>query len=73
MKTLGFPRMHKEKGEIRAFLPDFFEKLEVNGAKIYIEEGYGSKMGYTKEDYLSVNKNIEFVSKEESYKQDYST
>ena len=70
MKTLGFPRMHKEKGEIRAFLPDFFEKLEVNGAKIYIEEGYGSKMGYTKDDYLSVNKNIEFVSKEESYKQD---
>ena len=27
-------------------------------------------MGYTKEDYLAVNKNIEFVSKEDSYKQD---
>ena len=70
MKTLGFPRMHKEISEKRAFLPDFFKKLEINGAHIYIENGYGSKLGYTHDDYLKVNKNIKFVSQEQSYKQD---
>ena len=70
MKTIGFPRMHKEISEKRAFLPEFFKELEVNGALIYIENGYGSKMGFTHEDYLNVNKHITFVSQDESYKQD---
>lgn len=70
MKTIGFPRMHKEINEKRDFLPSFFELLQKGKVQIFLEEGYGSALGYTKEDYLEKNNTIQFVSNKESYEKD---
>ncbi|MBW9145405.1 alanine dehydrogenase [Clostridium sp. CM027] len=70
MKTIGFPRMHKEINEKRDFLPTFFDILQKEKVKIFLEEGYGSALGYTKEDYLNKNSTIQFVSNKESYEKD---
>lgn len=70
MITLGFPRMHKEQNEKRDFLPDFFRRLKSENAEFFLEEGYGSAMGITDEEYLNANKNIKFVSNIECYKKD---
>jgi len=70
MKTLGFPRMHKEKNERRDFLPSFFRTLRDEDAYIYLENGYGSGMGISEDEYLRANPNIRFVSNKECYEQD---
>lgn len=70
MKTLGFPRMHKELNERRYFLPEFFTSLKASEAEIYIERDYGHKLGLTEKDYLTANPNIVFCSYEEAYAQD---
>lgn len=70
MKKLGFPRMHKEKNEKRAFLPEFFGGLANLETDIYLEKGYGSKMGFVEDDYTKENPNIKFVSKEDAFNQD---
>lgn len=70
MKTLGFPRMHKEKNERRDFLPSFFRTLRDEDVYIYLEDGYGSGMGISEDEYLRVNPNIRFVSNKECYEQD---
>ena len=70
LKTIGFPRMHKEINEKRDFLPSFFGMLKNEKVQIFLEEGYGSALGYTKEDYLKSNKKIQFVSKRECYEKD---
>jgi alanine dehydrogenase len=71
IKSIGFPRMHKEKGEKRDFLPELFEKLkrykEIN---IFVEEGYGTGMGYLPEDYLRKNPNLKFADHNEVYEKD---
>lgn len=70
MITLGFPRMHKEQNEKRDFLPDFFRRLKSENAEFFLEEGYGSAMSITDEEYLNANKNLKFVSNIECYKKD---
>ena len=70
MKTIGFPRMHKETNERRDFLPAFFSILKKEKVQIFLEDGYGSALGYTKEDYLIKNNTIKFVSNKESYEKD---
>ncbi len=70
MKTLGFPRMHKEANEKRDFLPEFFKHFIEYDAKIYMEEGYGSGMGLTEEDYIEQNPQLVFVSNKECYEKD---
>lgn len=70
MKTIGFPRMHKEINEKRDFLPSFFNMLSNEKVQIFLEEGYGSALGYTKEDYLKLNTKIKFVSNRECYEKD---
>ena len=70
LKTIGFPRMHKEINERRDFLPSFFDMLKMEKAQIFLEEGYGLALGYTKEDYLKSNKKILFVTKRECYGKD---
>ena len=42
LKTIGFPRMHKEINEKRDFLPSFFDMLKNEKVQIFLEEGYGS-------------------------------
>lgn len=52
--SVGLPRMHKEEGERRDFLPDLVAFLDRIGAsQVVVEEGYGSGMGLSVEDYLS--------------------
>jgi len=70
LKTIGFPRMHKETNERRDFLPAFFSILKKEKVQIFLEDGYGSALGYTKEDYLIKNNTIKFVSNKESYEKD---
>ena len=71
VKTIGFPRMIKEKGEKRDFLPELFSWLnKYNEVDVYLEKGYGQGMGFTHEDYIKANPNIKFISHEEIYKKD---
>jgi len=59
--------MHKETNEKRDFLPSFFGILKKEKVQVFLEEGYGLALGYTKEDYLMVNNSMQFVSNKESY------
>ena len=43
--TIGFPRMHKEPGERRDFLPPLIGLLAGLGAEVYVASGIGSAMG----------------------------
>ncbi len=70
IRSMGFPRMHKEESEKRDFLPQFFKELEEYEADIFLEEGYGEKLGYTSEDYLRCNSKIRFESPENVFKND---
>lgn len=69
--TIGFPRMMKEPGEKRVFLPGFIQFLIRSGASVYLEEGYGSRSGYTFEDYHGADPNVHQCSREEAFQQDY--
>ena len=68
--SFGFPRMKKEAGEKRVFLPEFIEFLANQGASIYLEEGYGSRSGFTLEDYKAARLNVHRCTREEAYQQD---
>jgi len=68
--TIGFPRMRHEAGEKRVFLPEFIEYVVTLGAQVYIEEGYGSRSGYTFEDYKQANPAVNQCSREEAFQQD---
>ncbi len=69
--TIGFPRMIKEAGEKRVFQPEFIHYLTRLGAYIYIEEGYGSRSGFTFEDYQRADLNVHQCTHEEAFQQDY--
>ncbi len=69
-KSVGFPRMRKEAGEVRVFLPEFIEYLSGLDTRIYIEEGYGARSGYTFEDYKRADPNIHMCSMNEAYQKD---
>ena len=65
-KSCGFPNMNKEISEKRALLPSLKEENIV----IYLENGYGNKMGFTIQDYLDENENIIFTTSKEVYSKD---
>lgn len=67
----GFPRMHKELGERRDFTPFLIARLARQGVQSILEFGYGSGMGYTQEDYLTVAPNTIFADHATTYAQDY--
>ena len=69
--TIGFPRMMKEPSEKRVFLPDFIQYLTRLGATIYIEEGYGSRSGYSFDSFRHGNEAVRMCSRVESFQQDY--
>lgn len=70
IKSIGFPKMHKEEGEKRDFLPELFENLNEYDVQIFLEEDYGKDLGYTPQDYIQKNKNIIFTPRNEVYKKD---
>lgn len=71
IKELAFPRMHEEETEKRDFLPSLFRKLgRLADARIYLEEGYGEKLGIPAEEYLKAHPNLSFVPHEEIFYKD---
>jgi alanine dehydrogenase len=69
--TFGLARMHVEYGELRDFLPSLVTDLEKHGAQVFLEYGYGTGMGFTEEDYRKHAPNVQFVSHQEVYQQQY--
>ena len=68
--TIGFPRMHKEPGEHRDFLPPLIGLLAGIGAEVYVETGIGSGMGYADLDYTSVSPHVHVTDEDQAYRQD---
>jgi alanine dehydrogenase len=69
-KTIGFPRMMKEPGEKRVFLPEFIQFFAERGMKVFIEEGYGSRSGYTFADYRQGSRAVRLCTRPEAFQQD---
>ena len=69
-RTIGFPRMMKEPAERRVFLPEFIQHLAQQGLTVCVEEGYGSRSGFTFDDYRQGNAQVFLCSHEEAYRQD---
>jgi len=67
--SIGFPRMHKEPGERRDFLPPLIGMLAGLGAEVYVESGIGSAMGYSDMDYM-LGPNVHATDEETTYRQD---
>jgi alanine dehydrogenase len=68
--SVGFPRMKKEAGEKRVFLPDFIQML-TRFADVYLAEGYGSRLGYSFDDYRQGNSRVFQVDRKEAFQKDY--
>ena len=68
--SLGLPRMHKEAGERRDFLPGLVAAVVDLGGRIVVEGGIGSGMGYSDVDYLGVGPNVAVGSNEDAFAQD---
>jgi alanine dehydrogenase len=68
--TVGFPRMHREPGERRDFLPPLIGLLAANGAEVHVESGIGSDMGYTDLDYSMLSPDVVVSDEEDCYRQD---
>jgi len=62
--------MMNEPGELRVFLPEFIQQIADLGMKVYVEEGYGSRSGYTFDDFRLGNIAVRQCSHEEAYQQD---
>ena len=69
-KSYGFARINKENNEARAFLPTFFGEFKEANIEICLENKYGEKMGFSEEDYLKENKNINFVERDLIFSKD---
>jgi len=69
-KSIGFPRMVQEPGEKRVFLPEFIQFIAGLGVKVYIEEGYGSRSGYTFADYKRASPNVFMCTREQAFQKD---
>lgn len=71
VKEIGFPVIHNFPGDIREFTPTLFKYLnKYEDLNLYLEEGYGERLGFTKEDYIKENPRIKFVPLDEVYKKD---
>jgi alanine dehydrogenase len=69
-KTIGFPRMMKETGEKRVFLPEFVQFLARKGLTVCLEEGYGSRSGFAFDDYRQANLSVVQCGRREAFRQD---
>lgn len=69
--TFGFPRMMKEQGEVRVFLPEFIQHLASMGGRVYIEEGYGSRSGLSFNDYRRGSEAVRYCGHEQAFQQDF--
>ncbi len=74
IRTVGFPRMHKEPGEKRVFLPAFVAAVAATGVTVLLESGYGEEIGLRQEAYRQEANTraatIRFVPRVESFAAD---
>lgn len=68
--SLGLPRMHKEAGERRDFLPDLVGAIADLGGAIVVERGIGSGMGYADADYEAAGHRVTVGANEDAFAQD---
>ncbi len=68
--TIGFPHMNKEPSEKRAFLPGFIQYLS-RFVNVYLAEGYGSRLGFSFDDYRQGNLRIFQVERKEAFEKDF--
>ncbi|HSL15565.1 MAG TPA: hypothetical protein VK962_04730 [Actinomycetota bacterium] len=66
--SFGFPRMHREVGERRDFLPTFVASLTRLGCDVVVERGIGSAMGFSDLDYVAAGARV--ASEDEAFRQD---
>jgi alanine dehydrogenase len=67
--TVGFPRMHKEAGERRDWLPELVA-VAAQHADVVVETGIGSSMGLVDADYLRWPGCLRIGTNEEAFEQD---
>jgi alanine dehydrogenase len=67
--TVGFPRMHKEAGERRDFLPDLVATA-ASRASVVVESGIGSGMQLDDDDYGKRDPRIRVGTNAEAFAQD---
>ena len=68
--SVGFPRMHKEAGERRDYLPELLATVADTAREVVIERGLGSGMGLADEDYTTRSQRIRAGSNAEAFAQD---
>jgi alanine dehydrogenase len=64
--------MRNEAGEKRVFLPGFIQFIANLGVKVFVEEGYGSRSGFTFADYKRASPNVAMCSREQAFQKDVS-
>lgn len=70
-RRVGLPRLHKEAGERRDFLPPLVEFIgRVGAEEIVIEEGYGSGMDIPESEYLAASPSVRVGTFDECLAQD---
>mgnify|MGYP006291189277 FL=1 len=69
-RSIGFPRMHKEPGEVRDFLPRLMRRLAPLAREIVIEKGAGHAMGLDPATYLAAGSHVRFGANQACYDQD---
>jgi alanine dehydrogenase len=68
--TIGFPRMRKEPGERRDFLPPLLARLALHDVEIAVEHGIGSGMGLSDDDYTTVGPMVRVVPHGDAFEAD---
>ncbi|HEX7247279.1 MAG TPA: alanine dehydrogenase, partial [Actinomycetota bacterium] len=68
--SLGLPRMHKEAGERRDFLPDLVHAVADLGGRVVVERGIGSDMGYADADYTRIAAGVAIGTNDDAFSQD---
>lgn len=68
--AFGFPRMAKETGERRDFLPALVGCVAGLGCPVVVETGLGRAMGYADGDYLAASDLVRVGDQEEAFGQD---
>jgi alanine dehydrogenase len=68
--SAGFPRMNKEKGERRVFLPEFLHFLTELGCEVFMEEGYWSDGELALEDFSRRCPQVRRCSRGEAFTKD---
>jgi alanine dehydrogenase len=69
-KSMGMPHMQKESGEKRAFLPEFIQYM-TRFVNVYLAEGYGSRMGFSFDDYRQGNPRVFQAERRDTFQKDF--